>query len=205
LNLQQLAPESTDSIVAAAPIVREAYRLAAREHAGQNRKATPMPYLDHVLSVAELLSESGFDDEVIAAALLHDAVEHTDLSTAQIARQFGARVAGLVSAMTDRNEIEEWEDRKAEHRERVRESGRDAIAIYGADKLAGVREARVGYAEAEEEVEDRLGISLDTRLRVWDRDLEMVSEVEPPLPFSGALAEELGRLRRDRATASPRT
>ena len=193
------------SSVGAAPIVQEAYRLAAREHAGQNRKATPMPYLDHVLAVAELLSDSGFHDEVVAAALLHDAVEHTGLSTAEIASRFGERIADLVSAMTDREEIEDWEERKAEHRQRVRVSGRDAVAIYAADKLAGIREARVGYAEVDESVEGRLGRSLDLRLRVWDRDLEMVSSLEPALPLASELGEELDLLRQDRATSSSRT
>lgn len=199
-------PESAESISGAAPIVQEAYRLAAREHAGQNRKATPMPYLDHVRAVAELLTGYGFDNEVIAAALLHDAIEHTDLSTAKIASQFGERIADLVAAMTDRQEIEDWEQRKDEHRARVSEAGRDAVAIYAADKLAGVREARVGYAEVDESVEGRLGRPLDQRLEVWDRDLEMVSRVQPALPFAAELAEELGRLRRDRAvSSSPRT
>jgi (p)ppGpp synthase/HD superfamily hydrolase len=206
LNLHHLVPESGESISSAAPIVQEAYLLAAREHAGQNRKATPMPYLDHVRAVAELLAEYGFDDEVVAAALLHDAVEHTDLSTAEIASRFGERIAGLVSAMTDREEIEDWEQRKSEHRKRVRAAGRDAIAIYAADKLAGVREARVGYAEVDESVEGRIGRPLDSRLMVWDRDLEMVAGLQPPLPFAAELAEELGRLRRDRAgDPSPRT
>jgi (p)ppGpp synthase/HD superfamily hydrolase len=153
-----------------------------------------------------LLAEDGFDDEVVAAALLHDAVEHADLSTAEIASRFGERIAGLVSAMTDREEIEDWEQRKSEHRKRVRAAGRDAIAIYAADKLAGVREARVGYAEVDESVEGRIGRPLDSRLTVWDRDLEMIAGLQPPLPFAAELAEELGRLRRDRAGApSPRT
>jgi guanosine-3',5'-bis(diphosphate) 3'-pyrophosphohydrolase len=205
IESKALVPERAETLTGAAPIVEEAYRLAAREHAGQNRKATPMPYLDHVLAVADLLSEHAFDDEVVAAALLHDAVEHTDLSAERIASQFGERVAGLVAAMTDRDQIEDWEQRKDEHRERVRGAGRDAVAIYAADKLAGVREARVGYAEVDESVEGRLGTPLDLRLRVWERDLELVSAQQPPLPLAPELAEELRRLRQDRATSSPRS
>jgi (p)ppGpp synthase/HD superfamily hydrolase len=205
IESSSLGPENLDSRIGASPIVREAYRLAASEHAGQNRKANRMPYLDHVVAVAEILSDAGFDEEVVAAALLHDAVEHTDLSSDEIASRFGERIAGLVAAMTDRDQIEPWEERKAEHRERIRASGREAAAIYGADKMAGIREARDGYAEAEEGVEDRLGAPLDLRLRVWDEDDEMLSAVEPPLPFVADLAEEKGRLRGDRATSGPRS
>jgi (p)ppGpp synthase/HD superfamily hydrolase len=187
------------------PVVREAHRMAADRHEGQSRKANRRPYLDHVVAVEETLSGAGFDDEVLAAALLHDAVEHTELRNEDIASRFGKRIAGLVEAMTDREEIEGWEERKAEHRERVRRAGRDAAAIYGADKLAGIREARDGYAEAEEGVEERLGNPLDVRLRAWQLDLDMLSGIEPGLPFTDEIAEELARLRGDRATSSSRT
>jgi (p)ppGpp synthase/HD superfamily hydrolase len=200
-----LTPENAENGSGRSPIVQEAHRVAANRHEGQSRKANRRPYLDHVVDVAEILADAGFDDEVLAAALLHDAVEHTDVAIEDIASRFGERIASLVSAMTDREEIEPWEARKGEHRERIRDAGRDAAAIYGADKLAGIREARDGYAEAEEGVEERLGTPLDLRLRVWDADLEMLKAVEPPLPFLGEIRNELARLRGDRSTAGPRT
>lgn len=195
--------DETGPSVDGSPLVREAQAVAAREHAGQNRKASGIPYVSHAAAVAEVLAEARFDDEVLAAALLHDTVEHTGLDAADIRRRFGDRVGSLVEAMTDREEIESWEERKDEHRERVRSAGRDACAIYAADKLCGIREAREGYAEVAEDVEDRLGNSLDTRLTAWEKDLRMVSAVEPPLPFAGEIAAQLGRLRGDRATGSP--
>ena len=200
-----LAPEDADNGRARSPIVREAHRLAADRHEGQSRKANHRPYLDHVVAVADTLSASGFEDEVVAAALLHDAVEHTDLHTEDIASRFGEQIAAMVSAMTDREEIEPWEARKAEHRERVRDAGREAAAIYGADKLAGIRETREGYAQAEEGIEERLGTPLAVRLRAWDEDLKMLSAVQPPLPFVDQIADELDALRCDRATSSSRT
>ena len=200
-----LTAENTDNGDRRSPVVREAHRLAADRHEGQRRKANERPYVDHVVAVAEILSDAGFDDEVLAAALLHDAVEHTETRQEDIASQFGERIAGLVSAMTDREEIESWEERKTEHRTRVRETGRDAAAIYGADKLAGIREARDGYAQAEEGVEERLGNPLDLRMRVWEADLEMLRGIEPPLSFVDTIADELARLRGDRSTAGPRT
>jgi (p)ppGpp synthase/HD superfamily hydrolase len=187
------------------PLLREAHDLAKREHAGQSRKANATPYLRHVVAVAEVLAEAGFDDEVVAAALLHDTVEHTSLDLAGIRTRFGDRVGALVGAMTDRDEIESWEDRKAEHRERVRASGREASAIYAADKLCGIREARDGYAEVAEDVEERLGASLDQRLRIWEEDLRMAAAVAPPLPFTSEIARELRRLRSDRDTSVQRT
>jgi HD superfamily phosphodiesterase len=186
-----------------APIVQEARRVAADAHQGQRRKANEMPYLDHVSAVAEILAERGLDDEVVAAALLHDVVEHSEVTVAEVRARFGDRVGDLVEAMTDRGEIEDWEQRKDEHRERIRAAGRDAAAIYGADKLVGTREARDGYAVLEEAVESRLGTTLDLRDRTWRRDVEMLRTFSPPIALADELELELEYLRGDRVASSP--
>jgi (p)ppGpp synthase/HD superfamily hydrolase len=180
-------------------IVEEARAVAARAHDGQSRKANRMPYLDHVTTVAELLADTGLDDDVIAAAVLHDVVEHSDLTEEDVRTRFGDRVGDLVAAMTDREEIDGWEERKNEHRERVREAGRDAAVIYAADKIVGVREVRGGFAEMEETVEARLGVPLDLRDRTWERDLAMLRSFSPSIPLADELEDELERLRADRS------
>lgn len=179
-------------------VVARAHSLAEREHAGQSRKGNGEPYLEHVVSVAEVLHRTGFDEEVVAAAVLHDAVEHTDVGPGLVEREFGERVGGLVGAMTDREDIEPWQKRKDEHRSRVEAAGRDACAIYGADKLAGIREAREGYAEVGERVEERLGNTLDQRISVWRADIALLEGLEPPLPFAGDVRTELEGLLDDR-------
>lgn len=169
--------------------------LAEAEHEGQRRKANHQPYLDHVSVVAEMLSERRYDDEVVAAALLHDTVEHTSVEADQVRGEFGDRIADLVAAMTDREEIEPFDARKDEHRGRIEAAGRDACAIYAADKVAGIREARDGFEEVGPEVEERLGNTLATRFAVWEADLEMLETVSPPLELAVILREELSSLR----------
>jgi hypothetical protein len=183
-------------------MVQQARDVAARAHDGQLRKANRMPYFDHVTGVAEVLADAGLDDEVIAAGLLHDVVEHSEMTAEEVRARFGDRVGDLVAAMTDREEIPGWEERKDEHRERVREAGRDAAEIYAADKVLGVREARSGFAEMDEAVESRLGRPLDLRERTWERDIEMLRSFSPPIQLADKLEEELERLRADR-TRSP--
>jgi (p)ppGpp synthase/HD superfamily hydrolase len=180
-------------------MVAEARSLAERVHEGQRRKADGRPYFEHVCRVAETVSDAGFDPEVVTAALLHDVVEHTEIEAGQIEPDFGTRVAELVAAMTDREEIEPWEALKAEHRARVSVAGRDACAIYAADKLEGIREARSGYAEIGEAVEERLGNTVDARIAVWNADLAMIDALQPPLPFAATLHGELKGLLSDRA------
>ncbi len=77
---------------------------AARWHAEQRRKGEAQePYINHLLEVAHLVAEAtdGRDPDLIIAALLHDAIEDSGISEAEIADTFGADVAALVVAVTD--------------------------------------------------------------------------------------------------------
>jgi (p)ppGpp synthase/HD superfamily hydrolase len=76
--------------------------FAARAHAGQARKgAAAEPYVNHVIEVAELLAAHGAPLPVVLAGLLHDTVEDTAVTHADLVAAFGAEVAGLVAEATD--------------------------------------------------------------------------------------------------------
>jgi GTP pyrophosphokinase len=80
-------------------LLRHAYAVAERYHRGQTRKSGA-PYVTHPLAVAELLAAIGMDTTTLAAALLHDTVEDTDLPIGQVKAEFGAEVAILVDGVT---------------------------------------------------------------------------------------------------------
>jgi len=180
-------------------LVAEAYRLAAEAHDGQRRKDDGTPYITHPIAVAELLHDAGFDDEVIAAALLHDVVEDTEMGPGEIAERFGERVAELVEALSEDGGIEDYEERKREHREQVEESGRDAIAIYIADKLSNLRDMRRIYAEEGEAIASRFKAPLDVRVRLWRDDLEMAKRSAPDLPYLSEFERQLEEFEGERA------
>ena len=180
-------------------LVAEAYRLAADAHEGQRRKDDGTPYITHPVAVAELLHDAGFDDEVVAAALLHDVVEDTEMDRDEIAERFGDRVAELVGALSEDDGIQDYEDRKREHREQVAESGRDAIAIYIADKLSNLRDMRFIYGEEGEAIASRFKAPLDVRVGLWRGDLEMARRSAPDLRYSGDFERELDEFDRERA------
>jgi guanosine-3',5'-bis(diphosphate) 3'-pyrophosphohydrolase len=79
-------------------IVR-AYEVAAEAHEHQYRKSGEK-YINHPISVAKVVADIGLDDTTVAAALLHDAVEDTEVTTAEIEEQFGAEVAQIVDGVT---------------------------------------------------------------------------------------------------------
>ena len=80
-------------------LLLRAYEVAERYHRGQMRKSGA-PYITHPLAVAELLAAIGMDTTTLAAALLHDTVEDTDLPLGQVRVEFGHEVATLVDGVT---------------------------------------------------------------------------------------------------------
>ena len=82
-------------------LFEEAAHLAVDAHAGSVRKGDGSPYVFHPFEVAAIVAGVSRDEEVIAAALLHDVVEDTSFSAEELRRRFGNRVADLVASETE--------------------------------------------------------------------------------------------------------
>lgn len=163
--------------IAGRDFVERAYRHADEAH---RRGETDIA---HPVAVARLLDGAGFGDEAIAAALLHDVVEDTGEAFDAIEADFGPEVAEIVEAMTEDPEIEDYGERKAEHRKRVLASGSVPASIYAADKLARVR----GYLASGDVVDG-------ARLAHYRDTLRLFAALRPELPFLSELAAELPEL-----------
>lgn len=153
--------------------------MARAAHGGSGHGDTK---IEHPVAVAQLLSDRGFDETVIAAALLHDTVEDTTLTTDEIEEYFGAEVATLVAEVTEDPQIEPYPARKSEARSRVMRDRR-AAAIYAADKLANTRDLLDGDQRVRGE-----------RLDHYVKTLRLLSEGRPDLPFLPEFSEELAAL-----------
>ena len=125
------------------PLTEEALAFGADAHGRQVREADAAPFILHPLEVAWLLAMHEFDDEVTAAAVLHDVIEETGVSCDDLEGRFGRRVAVLVGALTENAEIEHREERKADLRRNVHAAQFEAAAIFAADKVSKVRELRI--------------------------------------------------------------
>ncbi|MGH7542663.1 MAG: HD domain-containing protein, partial [Gemmatimonadota bacterium] len=79
----------------------DAFRMAAEIHRGQRRKRTDIPYIGHLMSVCALVIQAGGDEDEAIAALLHDALEDTDLSPSEIKEAFSDRVLEIVQGCSD--------------------------------------------------------------------------------------------------------
>ncbi len=84
--------------------INKAFQFAYEGHNGQNRKSGE-PYITHPLHVAIYLSDLNFDKETIAAALLHDLIEDTEITYNDLKKNFGSEVADIVDGVTKLDKI----------------------------------------------------------------------------------------------------
>lgn len=148
----------------------EALAYAAGKHAAQTRKASEVPYIGHLLSVAGLVIEDGGTEKQAIAALLHDAAEDQGGSRtlAEIGEKFGADVASIVEECSDTLETPKppWRGRKERYIRHLREASDDAVLVSLADKLDNARAILRDFRAYGDEVWQRFTVQ-DPQLHLW--------------------------------------
>ena len=120
----------------------KALAFAAHKHRDQRRKdAEASPYINHPIALAEVLAGEGgiADAEVLAVALLHDTIEDTDTSLAELQREFGERIAGMVMEVTDDKDLPKAE-RKRLQIVHAADISPGAKLVKLADKICNLRD-----------------------------------------------------------------
>jgi (p)ppGpp synthase/HD superfamily hydrolase len=116
------------------PLYEKAVSIALAAHTGQVRKTDQTPYIIHPLTVAHLVSLYTKDEEVIAAAVLHDVLEDSPMTTEQLRIEVGDRVVAIVEAVTEDKTLP-WEERKAAYVKQVCAAGEPVWLVSVADKV----------------------------------------------------------------------
>lgn len=125
-------------------VLDKAIVFAVKAHAGTERRGKCFPYIVHPLEAVEIVATMTTDQELLAAAALHDTVEDTDVTLDDIRREFGDRVAKLVEEESDVfmegvSEADSWHERKQAAIDRLSRASRDAKMVALGDKLSNAR------------------------------------------------------------------
>lgn len=125
--------------------------FAVKAHAGTERRGKGFPYIVHPMEAMEIVATMTPDQELLAAAALHDTVEDTNVTIEQIKAEFGARVASLVEAESDVmvegvREEDSWHQRKQAAIDRLARAPREAKMVALGDKLSNMRAIARDYA-----------------------------------------------------------
>ena len=147
-------------------ILDRAILFAVHAHAGTERRGKGYPYIVHPLEAVSIVATMTADQELLAAAALHDTVEDTEVTLEQLRAEFGERIASLVADESeDRpeglNEEESWHQRKQAAIDRLAKASHDAKMVAMGDKLSNMRDIARDYA--------KLGDALWNRFNAKDR------------------------------------
>lgn len=148
----------------------EALGYASHKHATQTRKASEVPYLGHLLSVAGLVIEADGTETQAIAALLHDAAEDQggELTLTEIGEKFGPGVASIVAECSDTFETPKppWRERKQRYIDHLRGASDDAVLVSLADKLDNARAILRDFRALGSQVWQRFSVQ-DPQLHLW--------------------------------------
>ena len=125
--------------------------FAVLAHAGTERRGKGYPYIVHPLEAVGIVATMTADQELLAAAALHDTVEDTGVTLEQIREEFGERVASLVADESDEmpegvSEEDSWHGRKQAAIDRLSRASRDAKMVALGDKLSNMRAIARDYS-----------------------------------------------------------
>ena len=131
-------------------MIKKAIEFAKYAHRNQLRKGKNTPYILHPLEVCYIVSLMSDDEELIAAAVLHDTVEDTDVSLEDLKREFGDRVATLVGKESE-DKSKTWIERKMHTIKHLKNESTEVKMIALGDKLSNIRESYIDYLTSGDE------------------------------------------------------
>ena len=118
--------------------------FAIKAHKGQIRKSDKeKPMIIHPINVANILSEYGYDDNVVAAAYLHDVIEDTKYTKEDLLKEFNEDIVSLVLGATEEDKSLSWEERKTITIDKVKDLDLRHKVVVCADKISNLDDMRI--------------------------------------------------------------
>ena len=146
-------------------MVRKAAEFAIRAHEGVMRKGSQIPYISHPMEVAMIIAMMTDDQELIAAAYLHDVIEDAGVTYEELEQEFGTRVAELVREESE-DKSKSWLERKqATIAHLSTAKTEDKLLLFG-DKLSNLRSTAKDYLAVRDEVWQKFQVK-DKKLQAW--------------------------------------
>lgn len=136
-------------------VLEKALQIASMAHEGQYRKHTNIPYIVHPVAVGMLLQKAGYGEGLIAAGLLHDIVEDTNMTLADIERDFGPKIAEIVAGCSEPDKSLPWQERKEHSIQFLRTASDEIRVVVCADKLHNIRSIISDYEQYGEQIWER--------------------------------------------------
>ena len=172
-------------------LLDKALHFAIDAHANTERREKGYPYIVHILEAVEIVATLTSDQELLAAAALHDTVEDTAVTVDEIRELFGERVAAIVAAESDNvtegiNKNTPWREKKEAALNVLRNAPREVKVVAMGDKLSNMRAIARDYKTMGDELWRRFHApngKLDHRWR-YNALADALSELEGSFAYT---------------------
>lgn len=152
-----------------------AIELAARAHQGQTRKdAQGTPYISHPFAVGLILTKYGAPEHVVAAGILHDVLEDTNVTYEDIVTEFGSEVAELVQWVSIPKGLGDGHAGKAAYLEKLTQSSIEAKLISAADFLHNRADIILSLDQGYNDILNKFELNTATRIKYGTAKLELL-------------------------------
>jgi len=149
-----------------------ALKAATVLHKGQVRKGSvAVPYVCHLFAVTMIAMDYTDDEDVLIAALLHDTLEDTDDTSAELEEDFGGRVREIVEAVSEpkntAHKTYTWYEKKIHYNKQLKNASEQALIVSAADKIHNMRSIVEEYFDDYQRFVTDFGGSLDERITIY--------------------------------------
>lgn len=155
--------------------ILDAINFAVAAHDGQKRKGKEVSYIMHPLSVGLLLANSGAEEEIVIAGILHDTMEDTEVTYEEIEEKFGKKVADMVNDVTEQDKSLPWVERKQAALEHVKDMSEASVLIKTADVLHNMNDQLEDYKKEGDKMFEKFNAGKEAQL---DRYSKLVSALK---------------------------
>jgi (p)ppGpp synthase/HD superfamily hydrolase len=128
-------------------LYERALKLAIKAHDGQKRKHDGSAYVTHPIMVARFVEQAGFSEAAVAAALVHDVLEDTSVTEAELRAELGDEVVDIVTLVSEDTTLP-WEERKEAYVKKVVTAGESVWAVSVSDKIHNASDFIKFHAQA---------------------------------------------------------
>ncbi len=186
------------------PRIRAALAFALKVHETdqkQKRRGKDVPYIVHPAAVGMILSRAGADEDTVIAGLLHDTIEDSApdyrVTRPMIEDLFGARVADLVTSVTEAPKSVPWESRKEEALAHIAEYSHESLLLKSADTVSNAGDLVDDWKREGDRTFARFAIGKERFVGNYRRVIAALLAVWDGNPLAEdlrALGEELGKM-----------
>jgi (p)ppGpp synthase/HD superfamily hydrolase len=135
-------------------LIKKAIEFATMAHDKQYRKIVRIPYISHPYTVGMMLLQVGCQEETVAAGILHDVIEDTDVTIEDLEQEFGFLVAQIVAGCTEPEKSRPWEERKSHTIAFLKSAPIEVKMVACADKIDNLSSIIAEHARVGEKVWD---------------------------------------------------